>query len=466
MLHLALLTRDVRQLLHLLEVYVGDVVVVTRVVGGAGISACVCLGLLSLLGLSLSVVDVLLCGLESVFDFLDGCVTGGYVLTLVSVFQFGEGAFDSSLLVGGNLVTEVAEALLGLEDDGIGLIELVDAFLLFGIGIGVCGSFVLHTLDFGVCQAAGSFDTYALLFTGGFVLGGNVEYTVGIDFESNFDLRYAARCGSDAVEVEFTDKFVVFGHGAFALQDVDFDGRLVVGSGGEYLALASRYCGVGVDEFGHHAAEGLKAYAQRHYIEQQYVLDIAAEYTALYGSAYGYDFIGIDALVGSLAKELFDNLLYGRYTCRTTYENNFVDVVGRHSGVLECLTAGAEGGVDEAVGQLLEFGTCQCLNEVFGHSVYGHDVRQIDFGAGGAGQLDFGLFGGFFEALQCHRILTKVYAFVFLKFVGQPVDDYVVKVIAAQVGVAVGGFNFEYAVTQFEDGYIECAAAEVEYGNF
>ena len=129
-MHLALLTRGVRQLLHFFEVYVGDVVVVTRVVGGAGISACVCLGLLSLLGLSLSVVDVLLCGLESVFDFLDGSVTGGYVLALVSVFQFGEGAFDSSLLVGGNLVTEVAEALLGLEDDGIGLVELVDSFSL------------------------------------------------------------------------------------------------------------------------------------------------------------------------------------------------------------------------------------------------------------------------------------------------------------------------------------------------
>ena len=184
------------------------------------------------------------------------------------------------------------------------------------------------------------------------------------------------------------------------------------------------------------------------------------------GSTYGYNFVGVDALVGSLAEEFLDNLLYGGDTCRTAYEDDFVDVVGCQAGVLEGLTAGAEGGVDQAVGQLLEFGTCQCLNEVFGHSVYGHDVRQIDFGAGGAGQLDFGLFGGFFEALQCHRILTKVYAFVFLEFVGQPVDDYVVKVIAAQVGVAVGGFNFEYAVTQFEDGYIECAAAEVEYGNF
>ncbi len=40
-----------------------------------------------------------------------------------------------------------------------------------------------------------------------------------------------------------------------------------------------------------------------------------------------------------------------------------------------------------------------------------------------------------------------------------------VKVVAAQMGIAVGRLNFEYAVTQFEDGYIECTATEVEYGN-
>ncbi len=41
-----------------------------------------------------------------------------------------------------------------------------------------------------------------------------------------------------------------------------------------------------------------------------------------------------------------------------------------------------------------------------------------------------------------------------------------VEVITAEVGVAVGRLHFEYAVAEFEDGDIECTAAEVEYSDF
>ena len=37
-----------------------------------------------------------------------------------------------------------------------------------------------------------------------------------------------------------------------------------------------------------------------------------------------------------------------------------------------------------------------------------------------------------------------------------------VKVVAAQVGITVGGFNFEHTVAELQDGDIECTAAEVE----
>ena len=47
----------------------------------------------------------------------------------------------------------------------------------------------------------------------------------------------------------------------------------------------------------------------------------------------------------------------------------------------------------------------------------------------------------------------------------RPVDDYMVEVITAEVGVAVGRFHFEHSVAEFEDGDIECAAAEVKHGD-
>ena len=87
---------------------------------GAGLGTC-------LLGLGLSVEDVLLGSAKGGFNFLDGGFDAGDVLSLVGVFQLGNGCFNCGFLVGGNLVAEFVELLFGLEDDGVGLVDGVDA---------------------------------------------------------------------------------------------------------------------------------------------------------------------------------------------------------------------------------------------------------------------------------------------------------------------------------------------------
>ena len=139
---------------------------------GAGLAALegVALGALGVgLSLCLSVEDVLLCGAEGGLDFLDGGVDGCDVLCFVGVFEFGYGCLDGCFLVGGYLVAEFAELFLGLEDDGVGLVEFVDAFFFFCVGCCVGCGFVFHAFDFCVGEAAGGFDADALLFAGGFI---------------------------------------------------------------------------------------------------------------------------------------------------------------------------------------------------------------------------------------------------------------------------------------------------------
>ena len=52
-----------------------------------------------------------------------------------------------------------------------------------------------------------------------------------------------------------------------------------------------------------------------------------------------------------------------------------------------------------------------------------------------------------------------------LNSANHPVDDALVDVVAAQVGVAVGGLHFHHAVAHFEDRDIERAAAEIVDGD-
>ena len=62
-------------------------------------------------------------------------------------------------------------------------------------------------------------------------------------------------------------------------------------------------------------------------------------------------------------------------------------------------------------------------------------------------------------------ILGQVDALVLLELREQPVDDPLVEVVAAQVGVAVGRLDLEDAVAQLQDRDVERAAAQVVDGD-
>ena len=64
-----------------------------------------------------------------------------------------------------------------------------------------------------------------LFLAGCKILCGDVYDAVRIDIERNLDLRDAARCGRDAVQLEQAELLVVAGKFTFALQDVDLNLR-------------------------------------------------------------------------------------------------------------------------------------------------------------------------------------------------------------------------------------------------
>src|SRR5699024_10416738 len=113
-----------------------------------------------------------------------------------------------------------------------------------------------------------------LLLAGAQVLGADLHDAVGVDVKGDLDLGHAAGRRCDAVQGEHAQALVVAGKLTLALKDVDLDGGLVVGRGGEDLALVGGDGGVALDDLGAHAAQGLDAQAQRGDVQQQQALDV------------------------------------------------------------------------------------------------------------------------------------------------------------------------------------------------
>ena len=103
---------------------------------------------------------------------------------------------------------------------------------------------------------------------------------------------------------------------------------------------------------------------------------------------------------------------------------------------------------------------------MFGAAGVGGDEGEADFKNLGAGEGDLGLFGFLLDALEGVGLLAQIHSLLAFELVEHPVHDAVVPVVAAQMGVAVGGLDLKNAVADFQNGDVEGAAAEVIDGNF
>ena len=198
-------------------------------------------------------------------------------------------------------------------------------------------------------------------------------------------------------------------------------------------------------------------------VEQQDVLDVAAQHAGLDGGADGDDLVGVDRLVRLLAGEADDEVLHGRHAGGAADEDHVVEVALGDAGVLERLLERDAAALDEVGRHLLELGAAQRLVEVQRAVGRGGDERQVDLRLLDLAELDLGLLGGLLEALRGHAVGRQVDAVGGLELLDEPVDDPLVPVVAAEVGVAVGRLDLEHAVADLEHRHVERAAAEVEH---
>ena len=264
------------------------------------------------------------------------------------------------------------------------------------------------------------------------VVGGDLEDTVGIKIEGDLDLRNTAGRGRNASKLELAKNVVVLGHGTLTLVDLDEDDGLVIGGGGEDLALAGRDGGVAGDELGHDTTSGLNTESQRVDVHENNVLGtlLTRENTGLDGGTEGNGLVGVNTLGGLLAtKVLLNEGLNLGDTGRTTNEDNVINLLLLDLGVLEHLLDGLEGLLEEIHVELLELGTSHGLREI-------DAVKEgLDLNAGGhlGRKRSLQLLSFTLELTHGLGVLGDINVVLLVEGLGEIVDDALVEILTTQV---------------------------------
>ena len=106
-----------------------------------------------------------------------------------------------------------------------------------------------------------------LLLAGTQILSGYIYDTVGIDIESNLDLRDSSGSWSNTVQTELSEGLIIFGELTLTLYYVDIYCSLIISSGREDLALLGRNGCISLNQSGSNTTHGLDRQRQRSYIQ-------------------------------------------------------------------------------------------------------------------------------------------------------------------------------------------------------
>jgi hypothetical protein len=101
----------------------------------------------------------------------------------------------------------------------------------------------------------------------------DVQDTIGIKIECNFDLRGATGCWGDTFKVELAEQVAVLGHTTLTFEDLNEDTGLVVSIGSESLGLLGWDGSVSWDQNSHDTTSGLDTLGKGNNIEKEEILD-------------------------------------------------------------------------------------------------------------------------------------------------------------------------------------------------
>lgn len=407
-------------------------------------------------------------GLKLVGLLLELLGGGGALARLALGNELAEGLdlganLASLLLV--EAVFELLEGLLSVVEDGVGAVGGLDGLLALLVGLRVLLGVLHHVLDLLVTQTGAGGNGDGLVLVGGLVLGVHMHNGIGVDVEGDLDLWNTTVCWWNTDELEVAEELVVTDELTLTLVDLDLDGRLEVGSGGEDLGLLGRDGGVAVDQTSEDTTQGLDTEGKRGDIEKKDISDLTGQNGTLDSGTNSDSLIRVNGLGGITTEDTLDGLDNLWHTSHTTDEDDLLDVLSLEVGILQGLADGVDGTADQRVDKLLKLRPGKLAVDVLWSRGVGSDERQVDVGLLGRGQLDLGLLSSLADTLDSHAVAGEVNALSLLELLDEVADEGNIEVLTTKVGVTVGGLDLEDTALDLKDGDIESTTAKIVNSN-
>eukprot|EP00040_Diaphanoeca_grandis_P038183 m.255958 g.255958 ORF g.255958 m.255958 type:complete len:541 (-) comp33994_c0_seq1:342-1964(-) len=389
-----------------------------------------------------------------------------FVVFFEPVTAFAERGFDGIDVEGGgdlwvcerllDLVCVVFKLLTSLERF---LTELIFGLVLLGIGN--------HLFDIiGIQSTAVVLDLDTALATGGLVLCGDVEDTVGIDLERNFQLGLTLWHGDDTGEFKLSHQVVILCEVTFSFVHWELDLGLVVPRRCEHGCLQAWDGRVSGDDDSHDTTLHLDTEREWDNIEEEHIACglgfVTGKHGRLDGGTVRNGFVGVDGFVEFLTieKRLEERLDFGD-TCGSTNEHDVVNLALWDTRVLNNLLDGFETAQEEVLAQFFELGTGDLELEIFAV----HQCVDLD-GCGGDGR------EGTLCSLACRSKTTHstgacgdVLAGLGLKHFLDVVEETVVEILTTKVGITSCGLDGEHTRFDGQKRHIEGTTTEIKDEN-
>mmetsp|Transcript_76476 Transcript_76476/g.119493 ORF Transcript_76476/g.119493 Transcript_76476/m.119493 type:complete len:158 (-) Transcript_76476:999-1472(-) len=149
---------------------------------------------------------------------------------------------------------------------------------------------------------------------------------------------------------------VVFCHWALTFENLDVHSWLIVLICRENLGLLRWNDGISGNDFRHNASDSLDSKSQRGHIQEQNIVSsLVTEDTTLYSRTICDRFVRVHSSVRLLpSKEIFNELLHFRDTCRTTDKHHIVDLIFLHAGIFHDLFDRTQRVLEKVIVEFLE----------------------------------------------------------------------------------------------------------------